>query len=196
MNSFKNKIGLIVIFVSIYCGVSAQNFLRYKVIKGDTVPVCDLSAVTVGGIDYSKSPKFRTKRQSYKYRKMTRYVKKVYPYAQLASQKLIECEAEIKKNPESRKKAMKKMEKALRKKYGKAMKSLTVTQGKILFLLIDRQTGFTTFELVQELRGNFNASMYQGLAILFGHSLKLNYEPRGKHWMIEDIARKIELGIL
>ena len=73
--------------------------MRYKVIKGDTVPVCDLSAVTVGGIDYSKSPKFRTKRQSYKYRKMTRYVKKVYPYAQLASQKLIECEAEIKKNP-------------------------------------------------------------------------------------------------
>lgn len=127
---------------------------------------------------------------------MTRYVKKVYPYAQLASQKLIECEAEIKRDPESRKKAMKKVEKALRKKYGKAMKGLTVTQGKILLLLIDRQTGLTTFELVQELRGNFNASMYQGLAILFGHSLKLNYEPRGKHWMIEDIARKIELGIL
>ncbi len=77
-----------------------------------------------------------------------------------------------------------------------ALKGLTVTQGKILLLLIDRQTGFTTFELVKELRGSFNASMYQGLAILFGHSLKLNYEPRGKHWMIEDIVRKIELGIL
>ncbi len=48
---------------------------------------------------------------------MTRYVKKVYPYAQLASQKLIECEAEIKRNPESRKKAMKKW-KSFEKKYG------------------------------------------------------------------------------
>jgi transposase len=91
---------------------------------------------------------------------------------------------------------MRKVEKALRKKYGNAMKKLTVSQGKLLLLLIDRQTGFTTYELVQELRGNFNASMYQGLAILFGHSLKLNYEPKGKHWMIEDIVRKIELGII
>ena len=127
---------------------------------------------------------------------MKAYVKKVYPYAELASQKLIECEAEIKKDPESRKKAMRKVEKALRKRYGKAMKKLTVTQGKILLLLIDRQTGLTTFELVKELRGSFNASMYQGLAVLFGHSLKLNYEPKGKHWMIEDIVRKIELGII
>ena len=196
MNRFKNKIVFVVVFILIYSGASAQSYLRYKIIDGDTVAVCDLSAVTVGGKDYSKPPKFKSRRQSYKYRKMTRYVKKVYPYAQLASQKLIACEAEIQRNPESRKKAMKKVEKALRKKYGKAMKSLTVTQGKILLLLIDRQTGFTTFELVQELRGNFNASMYQGLAILFGHSLKLNYEPRGKHWMIEDIVRKIELGIL
>ncbi|MBK21675.1 MAG: hypothetical protein CMP63_05065 [Flavobacteriales bacterium] len=196
MNRLINKIVFVVVFVLVYSGASAQSYLRYKVIDGDTVAVCDLSAVTVGGRDYSKPPKFKSKRQSYKYRKMTRYVKKVYPYAQLASQKLIECEAEIQRNPESRKKAMKKVEKALRKRYGNAMRGLTVTQGKILLLLIDRQTGFTTFELVRELRGNFNASMYQGLAILFGHSLKLNYEPGGKHWMIEDIVRKIELGIL
>ena len=196
MIRFVNKIVFVVVFILLYSVASAQSYLRYKVIDGDTIAICDLSAVTVGGRDYSKPPKFKSKRQSYKYRKMTRYVKKVYPYAQLASQKLIECEAEIQRNPESRKKAMKKVEKALRKKYGKAMRGLTVTQGKILLLLIDRQTGFTTFELVRELRGNFNASMYQGLAILFGHSLKLNYEPRGKHWMIEDIVRKIELGIL
>jgi hypothetical protein len=183
-------------FVIIYSNLSSQSYLRFKILDGDTIAICDLSAVTVGGRDYSKLPRFKNKRQSTKYRKMTRYVKKVYPYAQLASTKLIECEDEIQKSPESRKKAMRKVEKALRKKYGKAMKSLTVSQGKLLLLLIDRQTGLTTFELVQELRGNFNASMYQGLAILFGHSLKLNYEPKGKHWMIEDIVRKIESGVI
>ena len=147
-------------------------------------------------IEFSKKPVFKNKRQSYKYRKLTAYVKKVYPYANLASQKLNECEEKIKNNPEERKKAMRNAEKDLRKKYGKAMKRLTVTQGKILLLLIDRQTGFTTFELVQELRGDFSASMYQGLALLFGSTLKMNYDPRGEHWMIEDIVMKIEKGIL
>ncbi len=196
MNFWIKKIVIFFFFMLIYSSISAQSYLRYKVLNGDTVAICDLSLVTVGGGNYSKSPSFKNKRQSYKYRKMTRYVKKVYPYAELASKKLVECEVEIRKSPELRKKAMRKVEKALRKKYGNAMKKLTVSQGKLLLLLIDRQTGFTTFELVQELRGNFNASMYQGLAILFGHSLKLNYEPKGKHWMIEDIVRKIELGII
>lgn len=196
MNNLGVKIMWFFIFVLIANNIQAQSYLRYKIIGSDTVAVCDLSVVTIVGKDYSNPPNFKNKRESYKYRKMTRYVKKVYPYARLASLKLIECEDEIKSNPESRKKAMRKVEKALRKKYGNAMRDLTVSQGKLLLLLIDRQTGFTTFELVQELRGNFNASMYQGLAILFGHSLKLNYEPRGKHWMIEDIVNKIELGII
>ena len=196
MNNFLNVISTFLFLVFINNSISAQSYLRYEVIDGDTIAICDLSVVTIGGKDYSKSPSFKNKRQSYKYQKMTRYVKKVYPYAKLASKKLVECEDQIRKSPESRKKAMRKVEKALRKKYGKAMRSLTVSQGKLLLLLIDRQTGFTTFELVQELRGNFNASVYQGIAIIFGHSLKLNYQPRGKHWMIEDIVRKIELGIL
>lgn len=196
----KNKVFqilIITVLVFLINSITAQTLLRYEIINGDTVPVCDLPAVVVkGGRDFTKPPVFKNKRESWRYKKMKEYVKKVYPYAELASQKLKECEAEIKKDPESRKKAMKKVEKALRKRYGKAMKKLTVTQGKILLLLIDRQTGLTTFELVKELRGSFNASMYQGLAVLFGHSLKLNYEPRGKHWMIEDIVSKIELGLI
>ena len=188
---------LVVCLVSVCSlGVNAQSYLRYIVIKGDTFPVYDLPTVEVGGPDYTKQPIFKNKRQSKEYYRLKAYVKKVYPYAKLASKKLKECEDEIRRDPESKKKAMKNVEKALRKKYGKALKNLTVSQGKLLLLLIDRETGFTTFELVKELRGSFNASMYQGLAILFGHSLKLNYEPRGKHWMIEDIVRKIELGIL
>ena len=174
----------------------SQSYLRYEVINGDTIAICDLPTVEVGGPNYTKPPVFKNKKQRQKYSRLRAYVRKVYPYAKLASQKLRECEDEIKRDPESRKKAMRKVEKALRKRYGNAMKKLTVTQGKLLLLLIDRETGFTTFELVKELRGSFNASMYQGLAVLFGHSLKLNYEPRGKHWMIEDIVQKIELGII
>ena len=137
MSYWVKKTVIFFFFVLIYNNLSAQSYLRYKVFNGDTVAICDLSVVTVGGRDYSKSPSFKNKRQSYKYRKMTRYVKKVYPYAQLASKKLVECEIEIRKSPESRKKAMRKVEKALRKKYGNAMKKLTVSQGKLLLLLIE-----------------------------------------------------------
>jgi len=203
VDCFKLKMGSFKIYILIFLfaftclpsKVNAQVYTRYEIINGDTVPIFDLPTITVGK-DYSKKPAFKNKRQSYKYRKLTAYVKKVYPYANLASQKLNECEEKIKNNPEERKKAMRNAEKELRKKYGKAMKRLTVTQGKILLLLIDRQTGFTTFELVQELRGDFSASMYQGLALLFGSTLKINYDPKGEHWMIEDIVTKIEKGIL
>jgi len=192
-----NKFKVILIAFSIVL-ITIKSFsqaYRFEIINGDTIPVVDMPAVLIiPGI--KNAPKFKNKKEVVKYNRLTRYVKKVYPYAQLASQKLKECEAEIKKDPESRKKAMRKVEKALRKRYGSALKKLTVNQGKLLLLLIDRQTGFTTFELVQELRGSFNASMYQGIAILFGHSLKLNYEPNGKDWMIEDIVRKIEYGII
>lgn len=196
MKSLFKNIAVLILFIVPLNSLMAQNYLRYTVIDGDTLAIYDLPTVTVGGKDYSKPPVFKNKRESYRYRKLKEYVKKVYPYAQLASEKLNECKADIEKDPESKKKAMKKVERALRKRYGKALKKLTVTQGKLLLLLIDRETGLTTFELVKELRGSFNASVYQGVAVLFGHSLKLNYEPKGKHWMIEDIVKKIELGII
>ena len=189
------KFILLIFSILLIAPIGLAQTARYEIIQGDTVPVIDLPAVVIiPGI--KELPKFKSKRESIKYNRLTRYVKKVYPYAQLASQKLKECEAEINRDPESKKRAMKKVERELRKRYGSALKKLTVTQGKLLLLLIDRQTGFTTFELVQELRGSFNATMYQGLAVLFGHSLKLNYEGHGKHWMIEDIVRKIEYGII
>lgn len=174
----------------------SQLYTRYVIVNGDTVPVYDLPTVTVGGGALAKAPTFKNKRQQHKYTRLVRYVKKVYPYARLASQKLNECEASIQNDPESRKKAMRNAERALRKKYGSAMKKLTVTQGKLLLLLIDRETGFTTFELVKELRGGFNASMYQGLAVLFGHNLKMNYDAKGEHWMIEDIVKRVEKGLI
>lgn len=167
--------------------------VRCTVVNGDTIPIVDLQVVHVGG-NQNQPIQFKNKRQSYKYRRLKAYVRKVYPYAKLASLKLKECEAEIRANPESRKKAMKKVERALRKKYGKALKNLTVTQGKLLLLLIERETGHTPYELVKELRGNFSAGMYQGVALLFGSNLKSDYQPHGKHWMIEDIVNKIENG--
>lgn len=187
---------LLVVFYWTSSSVVAQSYNRFIVVNGDSIPVVDLPPVSVGSDKYSKVPVFKSKRESWKYRRLKRYVKKVYPYAVLASQKINECNEEIIANPESKKLAMKKVEKALKDKYGPELKKLTMSQGKILLLLIDRETGNTAFELVKELRGGFSAAMYQGVARLFSSSLKVNYQPKGKDWMIEDIVKKIERGII
>ncbi|NLI24406.1 MAG: DUF4294 domain-containing protein, partial [Bacteroidales bacterium] len=70
------------------------------------------------------------------------------------------------------------------------------TQGKLLIKLIDRETGKTSYTLVKELRGSFQAAFWQTVAVIFGSSLKVKYDPQGKDAEIEKIVRKIELGYL
>ncbi|MFM7913682.1 MAG: DUF4294 domain-containing protein [Bacteroidota bacterium] len=52
----------------------------------------------------------------------------------------------------------------------------TVTQGRILIKLLDRETARTSYSIVREFRGSFQAFMWQGLALMFGSNLKSTYE--------------------
>ena len=60
--------------------------------------------------------------------------------------------------------------------------------------LVDRETGKTTYYIVDELRGSFQAFFYQSIARLFKYNLKDNYDPNGKDKEIEHIVRLIEEG--
>jgi hypothetical protein len=84
----------------------------------------------------------------------------------------------------------------LKEQFGSELTSLTINQGRILIALIDRETGETSYELVEELRGKFSAFFWQGLARIFGHNLKTHYDPDGEQRDIENIVQQIELGIL
>jgi len=53
-----------------------------------------------------------------------------------------------------------------------------------------------SFDLVQDLRGNFNAFFYQTFARLWGYNLKTKYDPRGEDELIEAIVLMIENGQL
>lgn len=175
--------------------VNAQEF-RYQIINGDTIPVVDMPAVVVGA--FTKPPKHLSKKQLKRYKYLEYKVKKVYPYARLAASKLNEYEAELAILPEGkeRKKVMKKVETALKEQYGEELKKLTISQGKILLKLIDRETGKTSYELVKEMRGSFSVAMWQGLARLFGHNLKSQYDAEGDDVLIEHIIKRIEAGAL
>lgn len=187
---------LLLLFVAFALQANNQPNVRYKVVNGDTLFFVDLPVCFVGA--EGKKGNFTSKRKQRKYNRLTFYVKKVLPYAKLASSKLREYESELlsAETEQERRKIMKNVEKALKDKYGDELKKLTITQGKILLKLIDRETGKTSYELVKEMRGGIAASMWQGLAVLFGQNLKSDYDPNSDDWMIEEIVQKIELGLI
>lgn len=125
----------------------------------------------------------------------TKYnVKKVYPYAVLASALLKEMDNKLSQisNEKDRKKFIKQCEKELRSKFEEDLKNLSVTQGKILMQLIYRETSKTTYEIVKEMRGGFEAAVWQALAYIFGNSMKVKYDPMGEDYMVEKAVQLVE----
>ncbi|MEQ8324461.1 MAG: DUF4294 domain-containing protein [Vicingaceae bacterium] len=166
--------------------------MRAKVEKGDTVVLGFLNPVYV---TENWNPR-QKKRFTRKYLKLIRDVKKAYPYAKLAGNKLNEYEGELAaiESKGERRRFLNKVENELRNEYEGDLKSLTITQGVILIKLVDRETGDTSFELVKQFRGSFSAFFWQSLARLFGHNLKLNYDPHGEDYLIEEVIQLIESG--
>ncbi|RLD53296.1 MAG: DUF4294 domain-containing protein, partial [Bacteroidetes bacterium] len=62
--------------------------------------------------------------------------------------------------------------------------------------LVDRETGESSYALVQELRGKFTAFFWQTFARLFGYNLKIKYDPLGEDKDIENIVVMIEQGLI
>jgi hypothetical protein len=164
---------------------------RAIVVEGDTLPFISLQEIEVVSL---KIPK--TKKAKRKLSKLVENVKKVYPYARLAGIQLREYEDMLlaAETDKERRKIMKQAEQEIKDEYGEDLKNLTFTQGKILIKLLDRETGESSYELVQELRGKFTAFWYQAFAKLWGYNLKVKYDPEGEDKQIETIVRLIERG--
>lgn len=133
-------------------------------------------------------------------RRLASNVKKVYPYAKLAGAKMQEYDsilAHVSSNSE-RHRLMKQAEKEITDQYTEELKDLTITQGLILVRLIDRETGSTTYQVVQELRGKVRAFFYQGFARLWGYNLKTEYDPHNnpEDDQIETIMTLLERGAI
>ncbi|MFM8432530.1 MAG: DUF4294 domain-containing protein [Bacteroidota bacterium] len=185
----------IILFVSFSARAQDEKkgpFLLPFIIEGrDTIPVVNLPDVD---IIEKGNPAYQGDLQAY-YR--LRYnVIKVYPYARLAAIKVNEMNRKMAtmKNDRERRKYRKAVEDQVRKDFEATIKHLSVNQGKVLIKLIDRETGSTSYELIKSLKGSFNAFFAQGLAKLFGHDLKSEYDPQGEDKTIESIVQQIESG--
>lgn len=161
--------------------------------NGDTLLHVPLRSITI-----LPPYKFKSKRHKRRYTRLVLYVKKVYPYSQIVSKQLNEINKDLDKYKTKREKELyiKLKEKQLKKQFEGKLRKLTYTQGRILIKLIDRETGYTTYELVKQLKGSLNAFFWQSIARLFGSNLKMEYDAKGDDRMIEDIVVRIENGQL
>jgi hypothetical protein len=86
----------------------------------------------------------------------------------------------------------------LRAEFEDNLKKLTVSQGRILIKLVYRETGNTTYEVVQDVKGNFSAGFWQAVARVFGSNLKTPYNPETdeEDKNIEYIIQMIDMGLI
>ena len=193
----KKIIFLIIFFffttISCYSQNNKRIAVKAQIIDGDTLIIMKLPELNVYGKYILKSRK-----KIKKYNKLVRNVKKVYPYAKLAGIKLTEYETMLAKasNEKKKRKLLKPAEQELKEEFGDDLQKFTFSQGKILIKLVDRETGNSSYELIQELRGKFLAFFWQTFARIFGYNLKVKYDPDGKDKEIETIVLMIENGII
>jgi hypothetical protein len=139
---------------------------------------------------------FKSKKERKRYNKLERDVIRVYPYAVLVGRLLQEysavmdsiAELSFFKRRREKKKVFTAIEDQLIATYGKQVRRLTKNQGRILIRLVDRETNFTSHQILKDFRGFFIAGFWQLTARLFGHNLKSNYNPEfGEDKLIEHI---------
>jgi hypothetical protein len=119
--------------------------------NGEIIPWIVIGEVTV--IDKRT---FKSQADYDNYRRLKYNVLKVLPYARFAGQRYRQLEKDLALTSDKR--------------------NLTISQGEILIKLVDRETGNSSYDLVQNLKGNLSAFLVQSVARVFGHDLKSKYD--------------------
>lgn len=170
-----------------------DSLLRAVIVQGDTMPHIDLKEVPI-----LPAKVFKNRFQEKQYWKLVYNLKKVYPYSKIVAATVIQVENLLRaaSTDKERRKLIKNMEDSLWKRYEGDLRQMTITQGKLLFKLIDRETSNSTFYWIDSYRGSVSAFFWQGVARLFGTNLKSQYDPFGEDRLIEEIVTYIERGYI
>ena len=152
-----------------------------------TETVYDLEEV----LFFGSQPVFRNEEDRKKYELLRYRVKRVYPYAKLAADKLYRIEKVLDSLPNNRqrKKYTKRVQEDAEARFTEELKKLSRSQGRILIKLIYRQTGESAYNLVKNLRSGWRAFWYNNTAWFYDLSLKSTYNPEEveEDFWIEDI---------
>lgn len=164
-----------------------------RIEDNDTIPHVDLREIVI-----MPPMQFRSEREYLRYSRLVRNIKITLPYARLAASKLHEINAHLStlKTDKERKAFLKQSEKTLFDEFEKPLRKLTISQGRLLIKLIDRETGDTSYSLIKQYKGKFSAFFWQSLARLFGSNLKDEFEEEGDDKTINYIITLIDNGVL
>jgi len=165
---------------------SAQSVLRFEVIDGDTILVYDFDEYILKDLKDPEAEK--------RYLRLVRDVKKTLPYAKLAAFRLQLMEDNLQniKSEKERKRYIKKTEKAIKDEFMDDLKNLTMSQGKLLIKLIHRETGKTSYELLDDYTNPFTSIFWQGMARVYGTTLRSSFDPV-EQYQIEYIIKQLQL---
>ena len=186
-------------FIAVHLNAQEQT----TTIKGYVVPICVYKGDTIPSMRmptlYVYKPLvFKNKKQQQEYNRLVRNVKKTLPIAKEVNRAIIETYEFLQTLPDekAREKHLSMVEKSVKEQYTPRMKQLTLSQGKLLIKLVNRETSSSSYELVKAFLGPFKAGFYQAFAAIFGASLKKEYHPEDEDAMIERVIILVENGQL
>ena len=122
---------------------------------------------------------------------------KVYPYALAARKMMRQVDSTIAADAtlrSERNEYVKDVQKELFRIFEKDVRNMTFSQGGVLLRLVDRECGMSGYEIIKTYRNGFVASFWQGVAWLFGGTLKRKYDPKGNDRDLETLVGFWENG--
>lgn len=162
---------------------------------GIVLPEVEIREITIAG---SRAGKAAVAREERRNARLIYNIRRVYPYSIIVRERLMQVAVELEalETEKERREYLKQTEKDVFAQYKDEITELTITQGRILIKLIDRETQNTSFQLIRDYRGGVSAMFWQGVARLFGSNLKAEYDRFGEDAEIESIVTDIEAGRL
>ena len=153
--------------------VHAQSIQHAVVIDGDTIASIQMEEVVI-----ASRRNFEDYEDWYWFQKLRRDIMVVYPYAIEASAVFLEIQEELPNIKKRRKKNkyLKLKEKEIKKVYKDPLKNLTITQGKLLVKIIERQTGTSCYDLIKEFKSPLSAYLWQRVGAIIGYDLKVEFD--------------------
>ena len=166
------------LLINIFFGFYLTTFSQDQILVSPYITV-DGEKILTSKIPQFDVIDFRSNEERKSFFKLKRRVLKVYPFAIETKQKVDSLNYELNKIGKKRKqrKHIKAVTKLVKKQYTKALKNLTMKEGRILIKLIYRETGINTYDLLREYRGWWNTTMWQTFARMYDLNLKTSFDP-------------------
>lgn len=170
-----------------------DSILNAQILSGDSIPHIDLPEVAV-----MSKPVFKSRRDARRYWRLVHNLKKVMPYSEIIADMVIQIDQELTETETSRerRKLVRMVEDSLWNQYEVELRKMTVSQGRLLFKLVDRETSATTYTWIELYRGSVPAFFWQGVARIFSSNLKVDYDPEGEDKLIEQLIGYIKKGYI